>query len=292
MSAPKFDVYAHVTQAIIAELEKGTPPWRKPWSGSAPSLPLRVTGEPYRGVNVLVLWRAAQARGYACPTWMTYRQAKALGGQVRRGERGATVIKVGTVERESKVPGEDPERISFARAYRVFNLAQIDGLDDRFPAPAPPRDFGTQADPGLMAWFARTGLRLQTTPEPRAYYCRARDMIHMPPAETFEDARSYAGTLLHEAVHATGHKTRLDRDMSGGPDSRAYAMEELVGEIGSAMAGARLGIAPQFEQNAAYVQSWIEALWSDSRAIVRAASAAQAASDWLMAAGGELAPTE
>lgn len=291
----KFDLCAEVTQTILDHLEAGVVPWRKPWdAGGAVSLPLRVTGEPYRGVNTVLLWQKMVARGYRSPTWMTYRQAAELGGQVRKGEKSTMVVKMGTVSKPGEVDavtgetGEDQVR-RFSRAYRVFNCAQIDGLDAVYYAdPTPPRSFGTRADPAVLAWLARTGIALEVTDEPRAYYSPARDVIHMPPAETFEDGAAHAGTLLHEAVHATGHESRLNRTFGRSFGDEAYSKEELRGELGSAMAGAQLGIAPRFEQNAAYLASWIEVLRSDSRAVMRAASAAQQASDWLIAQGGAL----
>ena len=291
----KFDLYAEVTQTILDHLEAGVVPWRQPWNtGGAVSLPLRVTGDPYRGVNVVLLWQKMVARGYRYPTWMSYRQAAQLGGQVRKGEKSTMVVKMGTVSKPGEVDavtgaaGADEVR-RFMRAYRVFNCAQIDGLDAAFYAdPTPPRSFGTQADPAVLAWLARTGIALEVTAEPRAYYSVSRDVIHMPPAETFEDGAAHAGTLLHEAVHATGAKARLNREFGRAFGDASYCQEEVVAELGSAMAGARLGIAPRFEQNAAYLSAWIEVLRSDSRAVMRAASAAQQASDWLIARGGAL----
>ena len=291
----KFDVCAEVTQIILDHLEAGVVPWRQPWdAGGAVSLPLRVTGEPYRGVNVVLLWQTMVAQGYRSPTWMTYRQAAELGGQVRKGEKSTMVVKMGTHVKPGEVDavtgetGEDQVR-RFTRAYRVFNCAQINGLDDAFYSePTPPRSFGTRADPAVLAWLARTGIGLEVTGEPRAYYSPSRDVIHMPPAETFQDGASHAATLLHEAVHGTGHSYRLDRTFGKSFGDADYCREEVVAELGSAMAGARLGIAPQFEQNAAYLSSWVEVMRSDSRAVQRAASAAQQASDWLIEKGGLL----
>ena len=291
----KFDVCAEVTQAILDHLEAGVAPWRQPWdAGGAVSLPLRVTGAPYRGVNVVLLWQKMVAAGYRHPTWMTYAQAVKLGGQVRKGEKSTMVVKMGThvkageAEEGTGEACEDRVR-RFMRAYRVFNCAQIDGLDAAFyTAPTPPRSFGTRADPAVLAWLARTGIALEVTAEPRAYYSISRDVIHMPPAETFEDGAGHAGTLLHEAVHATGAKHRLDRRFGRVFGDAAYQQEEKIAELGSAMAGARLGIEPRFEQNAAYLASWIEVMRSDSRAILRATSAAQQASDWLIDRGGLL----
>ena len=293
--AGKFDICAEVTQTILDHLEAGVAPWRQPWSaGGSVSLPLRVTGVPYRGVNVVLLWQKMVASGYRSPTWMTYAQAAALGGQVRKGEKSTMVVKMGTdvkageVDKVTGEAGEDRVR-RFMRAYRVFNCAQIDGLDAAFHTdPPPPRSFGTRADPAVLAWLARTGIALEVTADPRAYYSPARDVIHMPPAETFEDGAAQAGTLLHEAVHATGASHRLDRRFGRVFGDAVYRQEERIAELGSAMAGARLGIAPRFEQNAAYLAAWIEVMRSDSRAILRAASAAQQASDWLIDRGGLL----
>ena len=284
--AEKFDLYAHVTDSIIASIEAGTPAWRKPWTGDkggAP-FPLRSNGEPYSGINVLMLWLAADAKGYRAPRWFTYRQAQEAGGQVRKGEKSDTVVKYGTFDREDKDTGED-RRLPYLKAYRVFNAEQIDGLPaDYFGAPAEPaRDLGTEADPSLDAFFAATGANIRTSDDPRAYYDPAADHIHMPPIATFHDAAGYYGTLAHEACHWTGHKSRLDR-FSRFTDRKAYAFEELIAEIGNCMTCARLGLTPDFSQSGAYVQSWLRSLQDDRRLIFKAASEAQKAAEWLMKA--------
>jgi len=143
ITAEKFDVYTHVTNQIIAQIEAGTPPWRKPWTGGggSVSLPERFNDEAYRGINVLVLWATAMAKDYSSARWMTFNQAKQLGGHVRKGEKSATVVKYGTVEREDE-NGEE-RQISYAKAYRVFNADQIEGLPAEFYIlPDPPRDLG------------------------------------------------------------------------------------------------------------------------------------------------------
>ncbi|WP_170565799.1 ArdC family protein [Ruegeria atlantica] len=279
--ATKFDIYQHVTDQIIAAIEAGTPPWRQPWTGSAGGLvfPLRSNDEPYRGINVLMLWLAAEVNGYTSAHWFTYRQAQEMGGQVRKGEKSSQVVKYGTFEREND--SGDPEQIPYARAYRVFNADQIDDLPERFYIkPEDQRDMGTTAEPGLQAFFEATGARIKTSDQPRAFYSVTEDYIHMPPVGTFHSAEDYFGTLAHEAVHCTGHKSRLDR-FKVGMAKQDRAQEELVAEIGSAMVCARLGLVPDFEQNAAYVESWLKALKEDKRAIFKAASAAQKAADFL-----------
>lgn len=284
--APKFDVYTHVTDTIIAELEAGTPPWRKPWTGSTSGIafPTRHNGEEYRGINVLMLWVMAAKHGYLSSRWMTYKQAQELGAQVRKGEKSVTVLKYGTFTRENEEGQE--EDIPYARAYRVFNANQIEGLPaEYYIQPEPPRDLGTEADPELEGFFMRTGAEIVITEEPRAYYSPAKDHIHMPPVATFHSAKGYYATLAHESIHWTGSEKRLDR-IKKFANREAYAFEELVAEIGACFLGAQIGMEPEFDQSAAYVESWLQALKEDKRAIFRAASEAQKAADYLLNATG------
>lgn len=285
--APKFDVYAHVTDTIIAEIEAGTPPWRKPWTGSASgiALPTRHNGEEYRGINILMLWVMAAKNGYVSSRWMTYKQAQELGGQVRKGETSSTVVKYGTFTRENEQGIE--EELPYARAYRVFNADQIEGLpEDYYIRSEAPRDLGTEADPELEAFFARTGAEIVTTDEPRAYYSPAKDHIHMPPVATFHSAKWYFATLAHESIHWTGSEKRLER-IKKFANREAYAFEELVAEIGACFLGAQIGVTPELDQSAAYVEGWLKALKEDKRAIFRAASEAQKAAYFVLAAAGQ-----
>ncbi len=264
--APKFDVYAHVTDTIIAEIEAGTPPWRKPWTGSASgiALPTRHNGEEYRGINILMLWVMAAKHDYVSSRWMTYKQAQELGGQVRKGETSSTVVKYGTFTRENVLGIE--EELPYARAYRVFNADQIEDLpEEYYIRPEAPRDLGTEVDPDLEAFFARTGAEIVTTDEPRAYYSPAKDHIHMPPVATFLSANGYLATLAHESIHWTGSEKRLER-IKKFANREAYAFEELVAEIGACFLGAQIGVAPEFGQSAAYVEGWLKALKEDKRA--------------------------
>lgn len=281
MTDSKFDLHQHITDQIVAAIEAGCPPWRKPWTGGASgaSLPLRHNGEPYRGINILVLWSIASAKGYTSARWMTFQQAKQLGGHVRKGEKSATVVKFGTVEREDE--DGDLRQIPYAQGYRVFNADQIDGLPaEYYTKPEPARDLGTEADPTLEAFFAATGAIIDTTSEPRAYYDIRADRIHMPPIATFHDAAGYYGTLAHELTHWTGAATRLDRFARFG-DRKSYAFEELVAEIGNCLLCATLGLTPDFAQSGAYIAGWLKALKEDNRAIFRAASEAQKAVDYI-----------
>jgi len=265
--APKFDVYAHVTDTIIAEIEAGTPPWRKPWTGSASdiAMPTRHNGEEYRGINILMLWVMAAKNSYVSSRWMTYKQAQELGGQVLKGQTSSTVVKYGTFTRENDLGVE--EELPYARAYRVFNADQIEGLpEDYYIRPEAPRDLGTAKDPELEAFFSRTGAEILISDDPRAYYSPAKDHIHMPPVATFHDAAGYYGTMAHEVVHWTGSEKRLER-IKKFANREAYAFEELVAEIGACFLGAQIGVAPEFGQSAAYVEGWLTALKEDKRAI-------------------------
>jgi antirestriction protein ArdC len=292
-TAAKTDVYQRVTDRVLAEIDKGCAPWRQPWTGSRPGLglPKRVTGEAYRGINVLMLWVEAACRGYLSPTWITYRQAQELGGQVRKGERSAIVIKFGSIERadEDALTGEaESVKRAYAKAYSVFNVDQIDGLDPQwYTPPEPARDLGTTVPQPLLAWFAAMGVPITHSEEPTACYVPAEDRIHMPPIGTFESPEAYVSTLAHEMAHATKHETRLNRSHEARSREERYAREEVVAELAALMAVTRLGIAPRFEQSAAYLEHWAKVMREDSRAIVRAASMAQAAADWMFATAGE-----
>jgi antirestriction protein ArdC len=282
------DLYTRVTTRILADLERGVRPWLQPWHAANASgrvtRPLRHNGIPYRGVNILILWGEALAKGYAAPHWMTYRQATALGAHVRKGEHGTLVVYTDTCTRtETNDEGDDVERhIPFLKSYTVFNVEQIDGLPAPYHAtPAP------QGDPlpliaSAEGFFAATGAVVRHGGD-RAYYAPGPDVIQLPPPEAFRDAASYAATKGHELVHWTKHATRLARDFGGTRFGDAgYAREELTAELGAAFLCADLGITPEpREDHAAYLASWLRALRADTRAIFTAAAHAQRAVDYL-----------
>ena len=270
-----------ITDSVIEAVEAGCPPWRKPWTGcvNGASLPLRHNGEPYRGINVLLLWQIADRKGYSSARWLTFKQAQTLGGKVRRGERAAPVMKYGTMVKQDE-NGCD-ELISYARSYPVFNADQIEGLpESHYDRLDPVRDLGTQNDPELDAFFESTGAIIVEAEEPRAFYDLNRDQICMPPVNTFLSSAGYYATLAHELTHWTGANSRLDR-FSRFRDDEDYAFEELVAEIGNCFLCAGLGLMPDFNQTGAYLTTWLEYLKKDNRAIYRAASEAQKAVDYI-----------
>lgn len=251
---PRADVYARITAKITAALEEGVRPWVQPWNGAhltgRVSRPLRHNGEPYSGINVLLLWSEAMARGYGASTWMTFRQARELGASVRKGETGSMVVYANRVTKtETDSGGRDVERdIAFLKAYTVFNVEQIDGLGDRYANmrhDIVQRPFDRLAD--ADAFFAATGAIIRHGGA-KAFYAPVPDMIQMPPIETLRDVESYYATLAHESIHWAGAAHRLNRDLSRySKDRSERACEELIAELGAVFLAADLGIVPEME---------------------------------------------
>jgi antirestriction protein ArdC len=283
------DVYTRITNKIIADLEQGVRPWMRPWSAEHAAgkitRPLRHNGIPYKGINVVMLWSASVEKGYACPIWLTFKQALELGGNVRKGERGELVVYANRITRtETAENGEETEReIPFLKGYTVFNAEQCDGLPEQYnakpEAPALPPAARCEA---AERFFAATGIEVRHGGT-RAYYAEGPDYVQMPPFETFRDAESYAATLAHECTHATKHDKRLARDLGRvRHGDEGYAREELVAELGSAFLCADLGITPEVrDDHAAYIHHWLKVLKDDKRFIFTAAGHAQRAADYL-----------
>ena len=284
----KADVYTRVTDKIIASLEAGTRPWMQPWqagAGGMPAMPLRGNGQAYRGVNVLLLWAEAVERGYRANTWMTYKQAAERGAHVRKGEKGAMVVYADTIHRtETNDKGEDVERaFGFMKAYTVFNVEQIEGLDAGLYPVDVVEDVGEAVEliDHAETFFAGTGAVFRHGGH-AAFYAPGPDVIQLPPVQTFKDAESYAATKAHELIHWTGHQDRMAREFGKRYGDRAYAFEELVAEMGAAFLCADLAITPELRgDHADYLASWLEVMKEDKRAIFAAASHAQKAMDFL-----------
>jgi antirestriction protein ArdC len=284
----KTDVYTRVTDRIIADLEKGVRSWMKPWSAEhaagSVSRPLRYNGMPYNGMNIVLLWGEAMEKGYAAPIWMTYRQAKELGGQVRKGEVGSLVVFASKLTRtETDDAGEAVEKaIPFLKGYTVFNVEQVEGLPGHYygkPLNPPPLSERLEhADRFIASTQAVIGHGGNS-----AYYAPGKDCIQMPVFEAFRDKESYYATILHELTHWTSHKSRLDRSFNAKRfGDHGYAREELVAELGAAFLCADLGITPEIrEDHAAYLGHWLQVLKEDKRAIFSAAAHAQRAEDFL-----------
>jgi antirestriction protein ArdC len=235
MSETKSDIYTRITNRIVADLEQGVRPWHRPWNAEHAAgkitRPLRHNGIPYKGINVVMLWSASVVNSYACPLWLTFKQALELGGNVKKGERGELVVYADRITRsETDDKGEETERsIPFLKGYTVFNAEQCEGLPAQYyakaEAPALPL---VQRIEEADTFFAATGIDIRHGGT-RAYYAEGPDYVQMPPFETFRDAESYAATLGHELIHATKHPKRLARDMGRVKwGDEGYAKEELV----------------------------------------------------------------
>jgi antirestriction protein ArdC len=288
-------VHDQITNRIIRALEAGTVPWQKPWGAGGGWPRSMTTNKRYQGVNVLVLGMTSEERGYSSPWWGTYRQIQELGGHVLRGQSaksdtGSTTVMFAET-RERDEDEADPRtgepgrrRYTVAKAFRVFNAAQCEGLPERFyPQPGTEELLaGPQAV--LDGYLAHGGPRLDHVPIDRAYYTGENDRIVLPLRTQFKSPGHYYGTSFHEAVHSTGHPSRLNRPGIAEFDhfgSGKYAREELVAQIGAAMLLAETGVDEPglFDNSAAYVQSWLRTLKNDRSLVVSAASQAYKAVD-------------
>lgn len=263
-------------------IEKGAGRYQMPWhtSGEFSFSPINnaQSKKHYRGINILVLWAAAEKHGYTSGLWATYKQWQELGAQVRRGDKATSVVFWKFSDVRTKDEGEDAEegserRIPFAREYWVFNADQVLG----FRASPQPTLSESERIEGAEGFFRPLGADIRHGGN-RAFYDSASDHIQLPPFESFRNAAGYYSTLADEATHWTGAGPRLNRDLSGRFGSGAYAAEELVAELGAAFLCADLGLSNERRKDhAAYIESWLQALRNDKRAIFTASSKAQAA---------------
>ena len=287
-AASRGSLYDEVTAKIIAQLEAGCFPWTQPWSSAdaAPGLPRNaVTGRAYSGVNVLILWGAVIEGCYPSQDWLTFRQALAAGGCVRKGERGHTIFYADRFTPESErekveAGGEAVRSIPFLKRFVVFNAAQCEGLPQRLtddPTPLPEREQHQAAEELITA----TGADFRIGGA-RAFYGVGGDFVQVPPQPAFTHRQDFYRTALHELGHWTGSANRLGRDQSGRFGTALYAREELCAELASAFLCAAIGIVPTV-RHADYLASWLAVLRADNRAIFKAASQASKAADYLLA---------
>ena len=281
-------LYDDITNKIVAELEAGRLPWVQPWGSAGVSAPLGIpknatTGRSYSGINVLILWGAVVQHGYAAQSWLTFRQALGLGGNVRKGERGTTVVYadrfVPDDERQrAHHEGEAPRAIPFLKRFTVFNVEQCEGLPEDVAANPPPVPTHLIL-PQVEELIRATGADLRIGGD-KAYYDVAGDFIRVPPPQAFFEPINWHRTALHETLHLVGR--RLGRGLSGAFGTKKYAYEEIVCELSTSFVCAALGIVPTV-RHADYLGSWLDVLREDNRTIVRAASAASKAADYLLA---------
>ena len=284
----KQDVYQRVTDSIISAIERGVGNWQMPWntSGRFAFSPINITSRnPYRGINTLCLWAAAQAKGYDRAEWGTYQQWQERKGQVRKGEKATTVVfwKFANDSTESQDDGGEQavtsrSRLLFTRGYAVFNADQVDGYTPKAEPEIPAFERMEQAE----AFFRNIGANVRHGGN-QAYYSPNSDYIQMPPFRAFTDALSYYSTSAHEHTHWTAKTDRCDRQLGKRFGDNAYAAEELIAELGAAFTCAHLGLSTEPRaDHAAYINSWLNVLKADKRAIFTAASKSQQAADYLV----------
>ena len=290
-------VYQRVTDQIVSAIESGAGKYIMPWHTSSKfaDSPVNVaSAKAYRGINTLVLWGEAQHKGYESGAWGTYKQWQDRGAQVRKGEKSTHVVfwkffRVGEAA-EGRQDGEvsaSERTIPMARDYSVFNAAQVDGYTSANEPEKPIEERIASAE----EFFSAVGV----TPRPggnRAYYQPSTDQVHMPPFNAFTSPIGYYSVLAHETTHWTSHASRCDRQLGKRFGDSAYAMEELIAEMGAAFTCAQLGLQTEpREDHAPYIASWLKVLKGDARAIFTAASKAQQAADWMQARanGAEIA---
>jgi len=284
------NLYQEITDKIVAELEAGRVPWVQPWgtvrAKASLAMPTNATTKRrYSGVNVLILWAAVIERGFAGQSWLTFRQALALAGHVRKGERGTTVVYADRFipeeeRRRAERDGDEPEAIPFLKRFTVFNTDQCDDLPADLATVPPPVPDGLIL-PQAEALIADTGADFRIGGD-RAFYVPSDDYIQVPRPDAYFEPINWHRTALHELGHWTGHASRLARDLTGNFGSNAYGKEELVAEMASAFVCASLGIVPTV-RHTDYLGAWLDILKEDNRAIIRAASAASKAADYLLA---------
>lgn len=281
-------LYAEVTARVISELEAGRLPWVQPWDSArcGPAMPHNGgTNRRYSGINVLILWAAVIEGGYASQRWLTFRQALALGGHVRKGEKGTVVCyadRFTPKDEAEKARDEDREAraVAFLKRFVVFNVDQCEGLPEHLTS-APEALGERETIPHAEALIAATGADVRIGGG-LAFYAPDPDFVQVPPQQFYPHQINWYRTVLHELGHWTGHSSRLGRDQSGWLDRAAYAREELVAELTSAFTCASLSIQPTV-RHSDYIGAWLEVLRCDEKAIFRAASAASKAADYLLA---------
>lgn len=280
-----FDIYQHVTDEIIAMLEQGVVPWRSPILGRQKAgLPKNLDSrKDYRGINSFLLAFTAYAKGYESSYWLTFNQAKQYKGSIRKGEKSSIVVFWKTYEVIDKETGE-PKQVPVLRYYRVFNVAQCEGITAPDAIQYTPAEFNPiDAAEAIMNGYDQAPTIGHGGS--RAFYRPLNDSVRLPEPTRFASSEEYYSTLFHELAHSTGHSSRLDRGIDtnlqpfGSPD---YGKEELVAEMAAAFLSAYAGIKPvTIENQAAYLQGWLKQLRGDKRLVITAAGAAQRAADWI-----------
>jgi antirestriction protein ArdC len=283
----KADAFQVITDRIIGLLETGTVPWQKPWKGGAGMPKNLISKKEYRGINTFLL----HAMMYENPYWLTFNQAKQLGGHVKQGEKACPIVFWKFLEADDAESPTGKKRIPLLRYYSVFNLAQCEGIPvDKLPVIDGGKREHTPiaaAEQIVAAMPKRPAIESKWQ---RAFYSPKQDFVGMPAPETFRSAEDYYSVLFHELTHATGHESRLNRKGVSGSNgewspfgSQSYSQEELVAEMGAAFLCGQVGIVERtIDNSAAYISSWLQRLKDDRKLVIYAAAQAQKAADFIL----------
>jgi antirestriction protein ArdC len=276
------DLYARVTAQIVEQIEAGAGTWEMPWRQLGRQDTSLTTGKPYRGINTLILGLTRFDRGYSSCQWGTFKAWAAKGHHVRRGQKGTQIFFWDTWTPKPAGPDDEPKSRLVAKTFFVFAREQIDDEND---CPLPPLELPETDTPERVdraeEYFAAIGADVRVGGD-RAYYASVQDYIAIPALEQFTEAADYYSTLAHEHTHWTGHESRLKRELRNRFGSEAYAMEELVAELGAAFWCAQMGLsqAPR-PDHSQYLSHWLQVLKTDAKALLTSCSQAQKAMDHL-----------
>lgn len=274
------DIYQMVTDRIIEKLEQGIVPWRKPWTRTRSGAFNRINKRPYSLLNQMILKNSGE--------YATFNQWKQLGGKVRKGEKAEMIVFWKLCAKEN--PQEDGttkiDTFPVLRYYNVFHISQIDGVDAMEPEQLPVTNPIDAGDTIISEYISRSGIRYMEQESDKAYYSPSTDAVVVPLKEQFPKISEFYSTAFHELVHSTGHHSRLNRlTQTAAFGDESYSKEELIAEIGSAnlMCQAQIETSDSFNNNVAYIQSWLSKLRNDKQLIISAASRAEKAVKLILA---------
>lgn len=282
----KLSIYEQVTNKIISEMEKGTTKWFAPWDSNG-AHHNGASKHVYKGINVLLTFFAAAEHGYSSNEWFTFNQAKTLGASINKGSKATKIVAFSVTkydEEGNRLPEDTPDdqvhRVRpFAKWISIFNRDQVEGLPEKEQADSPCIEVQADISSSVNKYLDAEGIELIFKGD-EAYYSRTKDLVCLPDITRFHSTDGYWATLMHELAHSTGHKDRLNRAFGtfGSPE---YAFEELVAELASSFMCSRLGLSGDLEGHASYLNSWIELLKNDDKAIFKASALAEKATKYI-----------
>ena len=277
----KKDIYQEITNQILSDFEKGLPVWEKPWKKGFMGFPTNAFSNSfYSGVNTLILWLRQSNTGFETSQWLTFLQVKKLGGKVKKGEKATQIVfykKLVITDKES----EEEKTIPMLKTHSVFNLSQTEGLEPLIKKSSSKEKALFQDVKRAEELIKKSQADIAFAPIDRACYQPIEDKILMPKKEQFKTQEGFYSTLFHELSHWTGHKSRLNRKKGNKKGSQDYAFEELIAELSASFICCHLGFEYS-TQHSAYIKDWLEVLKGDKKAIFKASSQAQKATEFIL----------